>query len=127
MNRNFRFSLSLATLLFLSLQPAVANAEAQKKTLSETDALEFLVQKVKSDSLYSAWTKIECLSFFVEETTESHFDIAVREKHGAKCPGDPNTAPIVDRFRVLRATKKILWHNITEDEYGNYDPKKIRR
>ena len=88
--------------------------------MSESDALELLSQAIKRDSLYSAWTKMECLRFFMEETTEKYFEFAIREKHEGTCPGDPITQPIVDRFQVYRSTKKILWYDVVNDEYVAY-------
>lgn len=60
------------------------------------------------------------LSFFTEERTKEYFAFEIHEKHGGKCPGDPNTAPIVDRFRVNRSTKIIQWYDPAEDEFVPY-------
>lgn len=80
--------------------------------LTETQALDILVSQVKKDQLYDRWTAgPSCLLFFIEGNTKSYFDFAIREKHGNGCPGDPTTAPIVDRFRINRSTKKIQWYD----------------
>jgi len=39
---------------------------------------------------------MDCLSF----STEDDGDIAIREDHDGACPGDPDIAPVIDRFRV---------------------------
>jgi hypothetical protein len=44
----------------------------------------------------------KCLSFAVTEETPTHYDIEVREVHGADCPGDPETRPVFGRYRVQR-------------------------
>ncbi len=102
-------------------------AKDKEAPLSEMQALDMVIQKIKDDALYSAWTKMECLSFLTEEVSDSSIDIAIRENHKVNCPGDPVTAPIVDRFRVLRLTKKLLWYNVIDDAYIDYNAKDIRR
>lgn len=111
----------------LALQLSISEADERKSALSENEAVQLLVQKVKADSLYDNWTKIECLNFLVEEATQSHVDIVIREKHGGKCPGDPNTAPEVDRFRVLCSTKKVLWWDFATGDYSPYEKGKAWR
>ncbi|WP_019865787.1 hypothetical protein [Methylovulum miyakonense] len=54
-------------------------------------------------------------------------DIAVREIHDDGCPGDPDIVPVVDRFRLLRGSKKLLWYNFVEDGFVDYKPQNIRR
>ena len=47
-----------------------------------------------AETLYPQGTA--CVSFAVEDGG----DIAVREDHDGACPGDPEVAPVIDRFRV---------------------------
>lgn len=70
---------------------------------------------------------MECLGFETEEVSDSTIDIAIREIHQDKCPGDPETAPIVDRFRILRLSKTLLWYNVIEGDFVDYNAKNIRR
>ena len=73
------------------------------------------------DKVYESWApNLSCLLFLTEERAKNYFDFAIREKHGDGCPGDPNTAPIVDRFRVNRVTKNIQWYDPVEDELRPY-------
>jgi hypothetical protein len=90
------------------------------KQLTELQALDILTAQIRKDKLYAGWTSLSCLSFMTEVKTKDHFDFAIHEKHGGKCPGDPNTAPIVDRFRVNRLTGKILWYDVTAGEFLPY-------
>ncbi len=90
------------------------------------EAIEKIVKITQSDHLYS-WINNQCLSFIVKERTESYFSIAIRENHNAECPGDPATAPIVDRFRIFRITEQILWWNVVSNQYESYNPERIRR
>jgi len=92
-----------------------------EKQLTELQALDILTTQIKKDKLYDSWTALSCLSFMTEGKTKDRFDFAIHEKHGGKCPGDPNTAPIVDRFRVNRMTEKILWYEPMEGEYLPYN------
>jgi len=55
-----------------------------------------------------------------EEKAEDYFDFAIHEKHGGGCPGDSNTSPVVDRFRVNRLTKKIQWYEPAQGELRPY-------
>lgn len=96
-------------------------AQEESRLLAEKEAVDLLVGKVKGDALYDYWTTPDCLDFVIEETTDSHVDIAIRENHEGGCPGDPDTAPVVDRFRVVRATKEVLWYEFPEDEYVAYE------
>lgn len=71
-----------------------------KRELSEDQAVDLLAKKVNADGLYPASRQGECLSFAVEQRLDERFEIAVREKHGEGCPGDPGTGPVLDRFEV---------------------------
>jgi len=114
------------TLLILSLV-LFSHPLFAKTPLSEQQALAIVIEKVKDDALYSAWTKMECLGFETEKVSAGAIDIAVREIHKDNCPGDPDTAPIVDRFRILRSSRTLLWYNVIEDDFVDYDAKNIRR
>jgi hypothetical protein len=102
-------------------------AESQQPQLDETAAARLLVRKVQDDALYASWTSIECLRFMLEGTTSQHFDFAVRERHDGKCPDDPAVEPIVDRFRINRTTREILWYEAANGDYVAYARMKQRR
>jgi len=123
----FRYLTLLVALVFMSFGATSSGADETNKVLSENEAFDLLMQKVQSDSLYSSWIKIDCLRFFREESTKTYFDIAIREKHEGDCPGDPNTQPVVDRFRVMRSTKKILWQDFLSGDYVAYERVKAWR
>lgn len=61
-----------------------------------------------------------CVTYVAEETTAAHVTIAVRERHDARCGGDPGTAPVIDRFRVEEASGRILVLDVVEDEWIAY-------
>lgn len=110
-------TLSALILVFLlpHVSPAVADAP-----LTEEQALELLVSQIRKDSLYDSWTTLSCLSFMTEGKSKGYFIFSVHEKHGGKCPGDPNTYPTVDRFRVNRLTHNIQWNEPIEDRWLPY-------
>ena len=108
-------------ILFLSLFVAIpfSNVLAGNQ-LTEQQALDILVAQIQKDKLYDSWTTLSCLFFLTEEKTKDYFDFAIHEKHAGGCPGDSNTSPVVDRFRVNRLTKKIQWYEPTQGELRPY-------
>jgi hypothetical protein len=109
----------LILFLYLLIIFPYSNALAGNQ-LTEQQALDVLVSQIQKDKLYDSWTTLSCLSFLNDEKTKDYFGFAIHEKHGGKCPGDPNTWPIVDRFRINRFTKKIQWYEPTEGEWLPY-------
>jgi len=100
--------------------PVTCDADANSR-LTERQALDVLVSRIKMDKLYdSRAPNLSCLLFLTEEKAKNYFDFAIREKHGDGCPGDPDTAPIVDRFRVNRVTRSIQWYDPIEGEFRPY-------
>ncbi len=85
-----------------------------------------LIEIVKKDDRYIGWVKIECLQFMTEQQDEKQTEIAMREKHGDGCPGDPATSPVIDRFRIEKSSGTILRYDVADDEYqpvGKISPK----
>jgi hypothetical protein len=113
-----RYAIFAVALCLSALAPSPA--QSQQPKLDETAAAKLLVRKVQDDALYASWTTIQCLRFILEDTTSRHFDFAVRERHDGKCPGDPAVEPIVDRFRINRATKEVLWYEAANGNYVAY-------
>lgn len=120
--------LSILLLLCGALaSPHASPAADAARRLSEAEARKLLVRTIERDGVYTSWTRIECLSFLIESRRSAWFEFAVREKHGGGCVGDPDTAPIVDRFRVMRSTGKLLWYDVVEDAYVPYARAKVVR
>lgn len=59
----------------------------------------------------------DCLLFLIEESTPQRIEVAVHEQHGDGCPGDPATMPVLDRYRIDRASGAIERYDVAEDEY----------
>src|SRR4029453_7884847 len=43
-----------------------------------------------------------------------------------KCGGDPETSPVLDRYRVYRGSGKIEWLERVEDNWRPYNPSQIK-
>ena len=109
------------------LSPAIVPAGSKSNhPLTEDAAVNVLLQTLKQDHVYDRRISLDCVTFDIDETTRIYFEITLREKHNAKCGGDPDTSPIIDRYRVSRASGKIEWMNAVEDNWQRYDPAKIK-
>ena len=112
----------IAMILVIGFVSAIA-AQAR---LNEDGALNFLLRTLKRDHVYDKRLSLDCVTFGTEETTNNYFEFVLRENHTAKCGGDPDVSPVVDRYRVYRATGKIEWMEKTEGSWQPYNPAKIR-
>jgi hypothetical protein len=119
-----RLIATLITLAAVSL--AAVNAGPKTHSLNEDAALNLLLQTIKRDHVYDKRISLDCVTFSADETTRIYFEIVLRENHTAKCGGDPDTTPVVDRYRVYRASGKIEWLEAVEDKWQPYNPAKIR-
>jgi len=69
---------------------------------------------------------LDCVGYGTEETTDAYFQFVLRENHNAKCDGDPETIPVLDRYRVYRPSGKIEWLERIEDNWRPYNPSQIK-
>lgn len=79
------------------------------------EALSFLIERLSEDNIYRAAFP-EGVSFnreymdnMPEDAYRDYYDIAIREVHEPGGRGDPNTAPIIDRFRIYNRGEIIWW------------------
>lgn len=105
---------------------AATQAGPSKQPLNEDAALDLLLRTIKRDHVYAKRISLDCVTFGTDETTRIYFQVAVREKHNTKCGGDPEISPVIDRYRVNRASGRIEWYNAPEDTWKPYDPAKIK-
>ena len=112
------------TLAVVSL--SAAHAGSKTLSLNEDAALNLLLRTLKHDQVYAKRISLDCVTFGTEEKTNAYFQFALRENHTAKSGGDPDTSPIVDRYRVYRASGKIEWLNAVDDNWQHYNPAKIK-
>ena len=60
---------------------------------------------------------VGCFAFETEEKSRRQFGIAVREKHGGRCGGDPAAMPVTERFRVARSPVRLWRWDVVDDSY----------
>jgi hypothetical protein len=123
MNRIARF---VPQIIVAVIMMVVAQAGPRSRVLDENGALALLEQTLKHDGVYAHRISLDCITYGTEETTGAYFQFVLRENHNAKCGGDPETSPAVDRYRVYRKSGKIEWLERIEDSWQPYNPAKIR-
>jgi hypothetical protein len=103
----------------------VSNQSARSNQIKTGEqALSLLSGRIRQDNLYQGRFAFKCISFSLENQSGSGYDISVRENHSGACPGDPNTAPLIDLFRVT-LDGNILWQRPDgSDTYLPYDQAK---
>src|SRR5436190_1579354 len=113
-----------AIVIALSLfSPLIVQAGSRSHgPLSEDAAVNLLLQTLKRDHVYDHRISLDCVTFGTVETTRIYFEFVLREDHTAKCGGDPDTNPVVDRYRVHRASGKIELYNLAADNWQAYNP-----
>ena len=87
------------------------------KIRSEADAIDILMHRINKSQVYAPWLKSGCSTVFTETKTTKFYDFAIHENHTGNCEGDPNTSPVIDRFRVSRINNSILWYDVVNDKY----------
>jgi hypothetical protein len=94
-------------------------AEAAASLVSEDRAVTLVSSRLRATE---GATPVDCLRVYVETTSPDDFELAVREKHDAKCPGDSAVEPIVDRWRVDRRTGELERYDAGTDRWGPAPP-----
>jgi hypothetical protein len=108
------------------VSPVVAQSSPRSHPLNEETALALLERTLKHDRVYANRISLDCVAYSTEEQTDAYFQFVLREIHNAKCGGDPETGPAVDRYRVYRRSGKIEWLERIEDNWRPYNPAQIR-
>lgn len=124
MNHIARFVAEIAAVILVL--PVVAQAGPRSHVLDEDGALALLERTLKRDGVYAHRISLDCVTYGTEETAHAYFQFVLRENHNAKCGGDPETNPVVDRYRVYRRSGKIEWLERVEDNWRPYNPAEIR-
>jgi hypothetical protein len=124
MKRLFRVN-AIATAALILISPIAAVGNPRSHPLNEDAALELLQSTLKRDHVYEKRISWDCISFDTEETTKAYFEFVLREIHNAKCGGDPETSPAIDRYRVDRHSSKIQHWEAAEDKWQPYKPTAI--
>jgi hypothetical protein len=93
---------------------------ARPRSLDEDAALALLERTLKRDRVYEKRISFDCISYSTEETTNAYFEFLLREIHNAKCGGDPEMSPAMNRYRVYRRSGKIEQWKAAEDTWHAY-------
>src|SRR6266403_2357665 len=118
MNRLSRLvAIAIAVVL---VSPVIAQSSPGSHPLNEDAALALLDRTLKHDRVYANRISSDCISYITEETTSAYFQFVLRENHNAKCGGDPETSPAIDRYRVYRSSGKIKQWEAAEDKWEPY-------
>jgi hypothetical protein len=117
----------MATVFTIALlSPVIVQAGPASHPLSENAALSLLLRTLKHDRVYAARISLDCVTFVTEEKTDSYFQFVLRENHTAPCGGDPETSPVVDRYRIYRGSGKIEWLEPVQGNWQRYNPAQIK-
>ena len=114
------FRLLTATAVTAVLISAAVAGGARSRSLDEDAALALLRRTLKRDRVYEKRISLDCIAYGPEETTNVYFEFVLREIHNAKCGGDPETNPAIDRYRVYRRSGKIEQWEAAEDKWHAY-------
>jgi hypothetical protein len=112
--------ITAAVIAAILVSPIVAQAGSRSHPLSEDAALDLLHRTLKRDRVYEKRISLDCISYITEETTGTYFQFVLREIHNAKCRGDPEISPAIDRYRVYRRSGKIEQWEAAEDTWHAY-------
>ena len=119
------FRLITASVIAIVLVSAAVAEGARSRPLNEDAAMDLLYRTLKRDRVYEKRISMDCISYGTEETTDAYFQFVVREIHNAKCGGDPETSPAIDRYRVYRRSGKIQQWEAAEDKWQPYRAHKL--
>jgi len=125
MNKISRWVVAAVSTIAL-LSPLIVQAGPASHPRNEDAALSLLLRTLKQDRVYARRISLDCVTFVTEEKTDAYFQFVLRENHTAPCGGDPETSPVVDRYRIYRASGKIEWLEPTENNWQRYNPAQIR-
>ncbi len=125
MNSISRF-VTAALITVVLVSASVARAGPHSGPLDEDAALALLEHTLRHNAVYTHRISLNCVTYGTEETTHAYFQFVLRENHNAKCGGDPDTNPVVDRYRVDRRSSKIEWLEKIEGNWQPYNPAQIR-
>ena len=125
MNYFIRSAIAGIVVTILS-SPVACPAGSQLHSLNEDAALDLLRRTLKRDRVYEKRIPWDCISYGTEETTNVYFEFVLREIHNAKCGGDPETSPAIDRYRIYRSSRKIAQWEAAQDKWGPYKSAQTR-
>lgn len=104
-------------------QPGPPKSKVALNEAEQQANLDYALQKLAQRGLYGNAESRRCLQFFYDADDQQAIELSVRELHdeARDCPGDPNTAPIVARYRVARQSDEIAIYQVIEGDYKVLD------
>ena len=111
-----------AVVIAAFLAPMAARAGAHARLLNESAAFDLLERTLKRDRVYEKRISLDCIGYGTKETTKTYFEFVLREIHNAKCGGNPEITPAIDRYRVYRRSGEIQQWEAAEDKWQSYKP-----
>ena len=115
-----------AVVATIVISTTIAQGGSRSHPLDEDAALDLLARTLKHDHVYAKRISLGCITYDTEETTDAYFQFALREKHDAKCGGDPEISPVVARYRVHRRSGKIEKREAASDTWHAYKGAKTK-
>lgn len=100
-------------------------SQEERPASPEDRAIKLLAQTIQSDHLYPDIKDTRCLLYRIEDKKQDVYEIAIHENHVDGCGGDPQTAPIRDRFTVSNASGSLQIYDAVNGEYIAYPPKRL--
>jgi hypothetical protein len=88
------------------------------------EAIGLLVERLEADGAFPppfpelVSFGLEPMDGFQEDAWRGYYDIALREVHPVCSPGDPTTAPVIERFRVYARAGEIIWFSMPEGRWA---------
>jgi hypothetical protein len=114
--------IAAAVIALILISPSAAPANPRSHPLDEDAASDLLMRTLKRDRVYEKRISLDCIAYGTEETTNAYFEFVLREIHNAKCGGDPETSPAIDRYRIYRPSGKIQQWEAADDKWQPYKP-----
>lgn len=103
------------------LSAIMINADAKSHPpLTEEAATDLLWSTIKRDHVYDKRISLDCITIGTADATRIYFEFVLRENHTARCGGDRNFTPVLDRYRVHRASGKIELYDAAADNWQPY-------
>jgi len=115
-----------AVVATIVISTTIAQGGSRSHPLDEDAALDLLARTLKHDHVYAKRISLGCITYDTEETTDAYFQFALRERHDAKCGGDPEISPVVARYRVHRRSGKIEKWEAASDTWHAYKGAKTK-
>ena len=119
--------ITMAVVATILIFTTIAQAGSRSRSLNENAALDLLQRTLKRDHVYEKRLSLDCIEYGTEEKTNAYFEFVLREIHNAKCGGDPEISPAIDRYRVYRRSGKIEQWEAASDTWHAYKGAQTRQ